>query len=354
MKQNHWFRDRLLKWNREENRREMPWKNEKDPYKIWLSEIILQQTRVEQGKKYYQKFLDHFPTVADLAAASEDRVLSLWEGLGYYSRARNLHFTAQMIASERQGEFPDTYRGLLELKGVGPYTAAAISAFAYGIPQPVIDGNSLRLVSRFLGSRSPIDTAEGKKKVHNFLDRAIPAEAPAAFNQALMDLGATVCKPAQPSCSSCPIREECTAFEKGIQSSLPVKAKKIKRSTRYFHFFYIQKEGKLALQKRSAKDIWKGLYQLPLIETETARSPSADQLSEQLQIRATPPLPVIYQARQQLTHRSIAGKFYRLEINNSPSLPDHWSFVEPKNLSKFAFPGIIRQFLDAMEGTLLI
>lgn len=261
------FSKLLIDWYLQ-NKRNLPWRNTKDPYRIWLSEIMLQQTRVNQGLPYYLKFIDVFPTVYDLAAAEQEKVLKLWQGLGYYSRARNMHSTANEIVDRYNGAFPDTYKELLTLKGVGPYTAAAIASICFNRPTAVVDGNVYRLLSRFFGIYTPMDTGEGKKEFSLLADKLIDKNNPATFNQAVMELGAVICKPKQPDCRNCPVSDNCFAYAENEMAHLPVKAKSKKVKKRYFNYFIHSADGnEIVLQERTEKDIWHGLYEFPLIET---------------------------------------------------------------------------------------
>ncbi len=255
-------------WYRQ-NKRHLPWRSTQDPYKIWLSEIILQQTRVEQGRAYYEKFVKHYPTITDLANASEQDVLNDWQGLGYYSRARNLHFSAKMIANERQGIFPDTFKEILELKGVGNYTAAAIASFAFNEPKAVVDGNVYRFLSRAFNVATPIDSTAGQKEFQHLADALISEKHPADHNQAMMEIGALICTPTQPDCENCPVGEICEGRAKKTFLDLPVKSKKTKVRNRYFHYLIYLENGATLIEQRTKKDIWQQLYQFPVIETET-------------------------------------------------------------------------------------
>ena len=246
----------------------MPWKGESDPYKIWLSEIILQQTRVEQGWAYYEKFLKNFPTIFKLAAARDEKVFKLWEGLGYYNRCKNLLFTARQIVKERKGKFPQTYEELLLLKGVGPYTAAAIASFAYNLPYAVVDGNVFRVFSRFYGIATPIDTPKGIILFNKIANENLSQTQAGVYNQALMDFGATICKPLAPLCISCPLQKKCKAFTQQQVSLLPVKLKTIQKKNRYFDFIIFQYQKTYFIQKRVLTDIWSNLYQFYLIENQ--------------------------------------------------------------------------------------
>ncbi len=261
------FTQSILTWY-DPNRRPLPWKHIDDPYLVWLSEIILQQTRVDQGLAYYERFKATFPTVEDLAAATQDEVFKLWEGLGYYSRARNLHASAKFVAHNLNGIFPNTYKTLLQLKGVGPYTAAAVASFSFGLPHAVVDGNVYRVLSRFTNSATPIDSTEGKKEYALLAQQLLDQDQPALYNQAIMDVGATICTPKKPVCEQCPLIRKCAAYETGTIGERPIKVKKLTRKTRYFQFLLLKHPKGYLLQKREGKDIWQGLYQFPLLETK--------------------------------------------------------------------------------------
>jgi len=266
------FTSILMQWF-EKNQRDLPWRHISDPYKIWLSEIILQQTRVQQGLSYYQKFTGRWPDVFSLSQASEDQVLALWQGLGYYSRARNLHHTAKNVVNNYNGFFPNSYEELQKLKGIGKYTAAAIASIAFNVPVPALDGNVTRVFARFLGIESPVDNPKTLKIIEDVAIQFIDRKKPGDFNQALMDFGSMVCKPASPECLNCPLREFCVAFKEGKTQELPLKSKKINKTIRYLNFFMIyntdEKQLKFLVEKRTGNDVWKNLYQLPLLETES-------------------------------------------------------------------------------------
>src|SRR6188768_2784283 len=263
------FRALLMQWNSHQNTRNMPWKGEKDPYKIWLSEIILQQTRVEQGRKYYEKFITVFPDINKLAATKDEKVYKLWEGLGYYSRCKNLIETARFISKKLKGKFPDAFEDILSLKGVGNYTASAIASFAYDLPYAVVDGNVFRVLSRLFGIKKPIDSTEGKKLFSQLAFELLDKKRPGIYNQALMDFGAVICKPQNPLCDNCVLRNHCSAFKNDLVNELPVKEKKIKISTRWFNYLVIEFRGKVYIHKRISNDIWKNLHEFVLIETNT-------------------------------------------------------------------------------------
>lgn len=262
------FSSKLLHWY-QIHKRDLPWRTRKDPYAIWLSEIILQQTRIDQGLSYYSAFITNYPTVYSLAAAKEEEVLKLWQGLGYYSRARNLHHSANYIVEHLNGEFPKSYTELLQLKGVGDYTASAISSICFNEPQAVVDGNVYRVLSRINGIKTPINSSIGAKEFKNLAQKLIDTSQPGEFNQALMEFGSIHCKPQNPLCENCMFNLDCVAFNKGLTQSLPVKTSKTKVRKRYFNYLVILSEDeKTLLEKRTQAGIWKNLYQFPLIEKE--------------------------------------------------------------------------------------
>ena len=258
---------KLTEWY-EINHRNLPWRNTRNPYHIWLSEIILQQTRVDQGLPYYQNFVDTYPTVSDLANAPIDDVLRIWQGLGYYSRARNLHFTANQIMKYYNGIFPNTYTEISKLKGIGDYTASAISSFAFDEVQPVLDGNVFRVISRYFGIEEDIAKNPSRKTFKSILEKEIDKKNPALFNQAIMEFGALQCTPKNPDCTICPINNDCFALKNDLIEKLPIKSKNIKKRNRYFNFALIKFEEKYALAKREEKDIWQGLFEFPLHESD--------------------------------------------------------------------------------------
>lgn len=253
-------------WYRQ-NKRNLPWRDTKDAYLIWLSEIILQQTRVEQGKSYYLKFVNRYPKIEDLANADEQEVLNLWQGLGYYSRARNLHFAAKQVVEKFNGNFPSNYQDIKGLKGVGDYTASAIASFAFDLPHAVVDGNVFRVLARYYSDDTPIDTSQGQKLFKAYAQDLIDTDDPAEFNQAIMELGATVCTPKNPDCGNCPLNELCNAYRNNNALAFPVKAKKTKVSNKYFNYF-VDATNQIQIEKRKGKGIWQNMFQLPLIESE--------------------------------------------------------------------------------------
>lgn len=340
------FTQNLLNWFAT-NHRPMPWKGERNPYLIWLSEIILQQTRVEQGLPYYLRFVEAYPTVKHLADAPIDEVLKLWEGLGYYARARNLHQTAQHITYELEQKFPTTFEGLLQLKGVGQYTAAAIASFAYQLPHAVIDGNVYRVLARYFGIATPIDSPEGQKEFQALAQKLLDAQRAADYNQAIMDFGATICTPKLPNCAICPMNQQCVALQQKKVADLPIKLKKISKKTRYFNYFVYQYQSDVWIVQRTEKDIWQQLFEFPLVERESILE--INDLIEKSEfdtiffgekdihnIRVSRPY------KQQLTHQNIIAVFFEIKLLEAPKqLPKHWIKVNNIEIKKIAFPKII-------------
>lgn len=304
------FPHQILSWYRA-NPRDLPWRGTKDPYQIWLSEIILQQTRVAQGLPYYYKFVDAYPTVNDLALADEEEVLRLWQGLGYYSRARNLHSCAKMILSELGGKFPETYVELLKLKGVGSYTASAISSFAFGEAKAVVDGNVFRVLARYFGIETDIASPKAKKEFESLANQLIPKDNPAEYNQAIMDFGSRQCVPQNPDCSQCPLQSACFAYNHNLVKSLPVKINKVKIKERHFHYYVIKCGEKWVWKKRGGGDIWEGLFDFPQVEKSTSEEIS-DFSMESLHPQQIHLMPKNY--RHILSHQRLNAVFYEVEI----------------------------------------
>lgn len=347
MTQQDFFRQNLLAWYRPEDR-PLPWKGIQNPYHIWLSEIILQQTRVEQGLAYYLRFVEAYPFIQNLAAAPDDEVMKHWEGLGYYSRARNLLAAARYVAQELGGLFPDTYEGIRQLKGVGPYTAAAIASFAYNLPHAVVDGNVFRVLARFFGISTPQDSTAGKKQFTQLAEALLDTTQAARYNQAIMDFGATVCLPRAPKCSQCPLREQCVAFRENRIHELPVKSKKISKTERFFHYLVLNHAGKVLIQKREAKDIWLDLYQFPLLERESlemSKEAVEVQVKNQWQVPArVRSASKIFQ--QVLTHQLVNARFWELDLAEIPATGlEGYVLVPRKDLNKYAFPKVIDRYL---------
>lgn len=337
---------KLLEWYAE-NKRELPWRDTTDPYLIWISEIILQQTRVAQGYDYFLRFVHRFPDVASLAAASEDEVLKYWQGLGYYSRARNLHAAAKSM----EGRFPTTYEGVRALKGVGDYTAAAICSFAYNLPYAVVDGNVYRVLSRYFGIDTPIDSTEGKKTFAILAREMLDERHPADYNQAIMDFGAVQCTPKSPDCLHCPLADACLAFAQGEVTRLPVKQHKTKTTDRYFNYLYVRMGGQFLLHKRTGDDIWKNLFELPLVETEcnlSAEEFLASPRFRSLLAAGEAPVirPLLRDVKHVLSHRVIHAHFYEISLpEGSASFPGFLR-VTADELERYAVPRLIHAFLE--------
>lgn len=337
----------LLDWNKCQNARQMPWKGEKDPYRIWLSEIILQQTRVEQGLEYYNKFIKTFPDIHKLARAKETKVFKLWEGLGYYTRCRNLITSAKYISKELEGKFPDQFDEIRALKGVGPYTAAAISSFAYNLPYAVLDGNVFRVLARVFGISKPIDGTEGKKKFTTLAEELLDKERPGLYNQAIMDFGAVQCKPAAPLCKTCVFINKCYAFQHKMVKALPVKNKKVQIKKRWFYYLVLENDNTIAIRQREGKDIWRGLYEFPLIETKKETdvknilkmAERTGWLSKTDKATAVSPL-----FKQQLSHQLIIGQFVKIQINKK--IPGGFVWSEKNKLTRFVFPKLIHKYVN--------
>ena len=349
-----YFTQQLLKWNNSVNQREMPWKGESDPYKIWLSEVILQQTRVDQGKAYYEKFIETFPTVKDLAKAKDEKVFKLWEGLGYYNRCRNLLHTARHISKKLKGVFPNTYDELIALKGVGPYTAAAIASFAFNLPYAVVDGNVFRVLSRFYGIATPTDSKEGINIFNELAQKNLDPASPGAYNQAIMDFGATVCKPSSPDCVACNLANKCIAFNVNKVNQLPVKLKRITKKKRHFDFFCFNINGTWMLQQRGEGDVWNGLFQFYVMEHDRMPVFSVTYLEAVLAHQFAVPQknwkyigagkqPMLF--KQVLTHQTIEARFICIQLAKMPKILQNALWVKPKQFSKYAFPKIINDFL---------
>lgn len=336
----------LINWYNIEARI-LPWRNTNDPYLIWVSEIILQQTRVEQGLPYYLRFTKTFPNIESLSHAPEDQVLKLWQGLGYYSRARNMMFAAKEISDSYNGIFPHTYDEIIKLKGIGPYTAAAIASFAFKLPYAVVDGNVFRVLSRFYGVDTPINSTKGKKYFGELAQEILNSKNPATHNQAIMEFGALHCKPANPKCKTCPLASNCVAFATKQTNELPVKGKKLRILNKYLHFFLIQHEQQILIEKRDYSSIWKGLYQLPLIETDkeeliedVMQHPNLVKIIGKNEVQ----LVNVQETKHKLTHRNLHIRFYHLvvaEFQESEFLK-----VKIEALEAFAFPRPIELYLQ--------
>lgn len=343
------FARELLHWNRTENSRQMPWKGEKDPYKIWLSEVMLQQTRVEQGLKYYQNFTDSFPDVHALAAAADEKVFKLWEGLGYYSRCRNLLQAARYISNELKGVFPETYKGILSLKGVGSYTAAAIASFAFELPYAVLDGNVFRVLSRLYDKEVPIDSTAGKREFATLAQAMLPVGSAGEYNQAIMDFGATICKPS-PVCDACFYNHGCLAYLRGKQQLLPVKEKRLTLKKRWLNYFIVRCGDQVLVQQRTGKDIWQGLHQFVLIETEkSTRSGELQTMFQQQFGLEDYTLSNEWKEKQALSHQSICFHFFLLHLKRKKKV-EGYRWVRTAELQALAFPRTLQQAIQQQWG----
>ena len=374
------FSNTILSWFRE-NGRELPWRETKNPYAIWLSEIILQQTRIAQGWEYWERFMAQYPTVEDLAAAHEDEVLKLWQGLGYYSRARNLHAAAKQIVA--LGHFPDTLEGIKQLKGVGDYTAAAIGSFAFDIPAAVVDGNVYRVLARYFGIDTPINSTQGKKEFAALAQSLLPSSKAsdslsssspvAAYNQAMMDFGAIQCTPQSPKCLLCPLAETCEAMRTNRVAELPVKQKTMKVKTRHLSYIYIRCKGETAIHRRGEGDIWQGLWE-PFNASDIAEacaSPSSAQaslsstkfstsltklssfkkeLAADLHLSNVDALQLLAQdVKHVLTHRILFADFYLLETEARPQLPDDYIWIKEEEIEDYGIPRLIELMLEKIS-----
>lgn len=340
------FSGEIIKWY-QENKRELPWRESSDPYLIWISEIILQQTRVAQGYDYFLRFMKRFPDVKTLAEADEDAVMKYWQGLGYYSRARNLHAAAKSM----NGEFPKTYEGVLALKGVGPYTAAAICSFAYHMPYAVVDGNVYRVLARYFAIDSAIDTPAGQKLFFALANELLPKSSPAVYNQAIMDFGALQCTPQNPNCMFCPLADSCSALSKGTALELPVKQHKTKTTNRYFNYIYVRMGDYTFINKRTGNDIWKNLFELPLIETPAAVSEEEFlALPEFRKLFAHGEVPVVRSVcrdvKHVLSHRVIYANFYEVTLPEDALSFSGYQKIKAEELPGYAVSKLIHTFIE--------
>lgn len=327
----------LIKWYNL-NKRNLPWRNTNDPYKIWISEIILQQTRVEQGLPYYNKFILNFPNIFKLSQAKEDKVLKLWQGLGYYSRARNLHFTSKYITEKLNGEFPKNYDGLIKLKGIGKYTASAISSFAYNEKKAVLDGNVFRVLSRYFGIFDPIDSPFGLKLFEEISFKNLPIKNIDTYNQSIMEFGALQCKPASPNCKLCPLNINCWAFLNNKISNLPIKNKKIIKKERFFNFIVLANEKFVFIEKRIKNDIWKNLYQFPLFEDSDLNfKPAKDLVKNGVLLKKT-------KIKHILTHQRLNVVFWHYNVNKLGK-NKKYKIIEIKKIDQYPVPKIVENYI---------
>lgn len=349
MKHTEGFGEQLTSWYHH-HKRSLPWRETNEPYAIWLSEIILQQTRIDQGIAYFNRFIENYPTIEKLATATEDEILKLWQGLGYYSRARNLHTTAKYIAFEQNGQFPDNYPDLLKLKGVGEYTAAAIASISFGLPCAVVDGNVFRVIARLFGIDTPIDSSEGKKQFKQIAQKLLHPKYPADHNQAMMEFGAVQCTPRKPNCKNCLFQSTCFACQHDLIEKLPVKSTKTKIRHRYFNYLIAEDRHWVYLQKRTSSDIWKNLYEFPLIETD-AKTDSLEFLNSVMQLKT-------YQnslikdisnwSKQILSHQHIHFRFIQLEIFDKKQMPFTFVRVNKKDIFTFAVPKPVERKIELL------
>jgi A/G-specific adenine glycosylase len=335
----------VLSWY-SQHARDLPWRKTKDPYKIWLSEIILQQTRVSQGLPYYQKFIEHFPTVQHLASAVQEEVLLLWQGLGYYSRARNLHACAQKVVTDFDGDFPASYKELLSLPGIGPYTAAAIASFAFDLPYPAVDGNLIRVFSRLFGVYHVPNSPASQKEVQRIASELMEGAPPATFNQAMMEMGAMMCTPKKPQCELCPVYEHCYAKANNVVNQLPVPKAKIKIRDRYFYYVIVYSQGKYAIEQRKGKDIWENLFQFPLIEvTHVLEDGEVEK-----EVNKRFPKSLVQKTSPEythiLSHQRLHTRFVEVELKNKTDAPESYLWVGKEDFKKYAFPRLIERYLE--------
>lgn len=345
------FSKKLISWYLQ-NKRSMPWRETTDPYRIWLSEIILQQTRVAQGLPYYLSFIENFPTVFDLAAASEEKVLKLWQGLGYYSRARNLHATAKYIAGERNGIFPDNYKELLQLKGVGDYTASAIASICYNEVVPVVDGNVYRVLARYFNINTPINSTEGIKEFKKLAVELIDKDEPATYNQAIMEFGALQCKPQSPYCIICPLNDSCEALKAGTVDQLPVKLKKNKIKKRYFNYLVLDiNSQQTVLQQRTGKGIWQNLYEFPLVESSEEIDQDALRRDTVFQNLTNGQQSEIFLYNEvskvhKLSHQHLHTKFFILKFDKEPRIKSGQQIIEMDTIHTYPVPILLGKFIE--------
>ena len=326
------FAETLIAWY-DDHKRDLPWRGETDPYKIWVSEIILQQTRVQQGWDYYLRFLDNFPTVKALAEADEERVLKVWQGLGYYSRARNMHAAAREIMSEHHGKFPQTYDKILSLKGIGRYTAAAVASIAFHLPYPAVDGNVVRIVSRIFGICDDVTQPAVVKRITSICETQIDHKQPGVFNQAAMDFGALQCTPKNPKCDECPFQSDCYALNNNLTDILPIKKKKAEQKHRFFHYTVYLSNNQTVIEKRTGSDIWRNMYQFPLTETDS------EEWSEH----------PVFSTREVLSHQIIHAAFYVRNVKKLPKTTDCQSVIHFDDIEKYPMPKIMTLFLKSLE-----
>lgn len=341
------FRRNLMRWHLQANLRVLPWKEVQTPYHVWLSEIILQQTRAAQGIPYYEAFIAAYPRLEDLAAAPDQEVMKLWQGLGYYARCRNMLATARQVVSDYGGKFPETYEELIRLKGIGPYTAAAIASFAFGLPRAVVDGNVYRVLARYFSLDVTTDSSEGKKRFQALADELLDTTDPGAYNQAIMDFGASICGPGVPECSSCPLSAGCKGYEKGIVHLLPIKKKKAAPRVRHFNYLIVHWNGRVWLRQRKERDIWQGLYEPFLLETTAVAGAPDLYKHEKVATLGFDQTPGEEGAHtQRLSHQIIESRFFSVHASEKPQMPDEGIWVLLKNLKEYPLPVTPASFFE--------
>lgn len=343
----------LIRWYNE-NKRDLPWRETNDPYKIWVSEIILQQTRVTQGLNYYLRFIEKFPSVKVLAESSEKDVLKMWQGLGYYSRARNMHAAAKTIVSNYNNKIPDIYKEIISLKGIGEYTAAAVLSVAYNKPYAVVDGNVYRVLSRLFAIETPIDSTDGKKQFAKLAQDLLDLDNPGKYNQAIMDFGAMQCTPAMPLCHSCPMQHLCVGHKLNMQSKFPVKQNRTKIRKRYFHYFYIEFEGSIYLNKRKNNDIWKNMYEFPLIETDKHMNLRKLMKTSTFSTFFSDAEATFHQVQKPqkhlLSHQHIYANFYEVEMTKrNANLENNFLRINASDINNFPISRLIHRYLERRE-----
>ena len=341
------FHKILNDWYKQ-NKRDLPWRANNVPYYVWVSEIILQQTRVDQGTDYFLRFIEKFPDIQSLASAPEIEVLKIWQGLGYYSRARNMHIAARQVISEFNGQFPETYDTIKKLKGIGEYTAAAIASISFGLPYAAIDGNVYRVISRIFGIATPIDSTTGKKEFINLAMELINLQNPGTFNEAMMEFGALQCTPRNPGCITCPFQNQCSAFSRNVVTQYPVKTNKTKVRHRFFNYLYLEYEQSFFLEKRVTNDIWQNLYQLPLIETSKAISCEELLFSENFRAWFDHSQITIESVSAEiihiLSHQKLHVRFIEI-TTTKPHMDSNWIKIRPEEVSEYPVPKVIDNFL---------
>jgi A/G-specific adenine glycosylase len=340
----------LVQWY-QIHKRDLPWRNTQDPYIIWLSEVILQQTRVAQGMPYFLKFAQVYPRVEMLAQANQDQILKLWQGLGYYSRARNMHHTAQLVTQNYQGQFPKSYLGLIQLKGIGPYTAAAIASFAFNEPVAVLDGNVFRVISRYFAQAEPINSTSGKKIFEELAAKFLNKKLPALHNQAMMELGSLICTPTKPNCGECPLQTTCKANLTGTQHLFPVKIKKNAPRTRHFNYFLITENSKIGLLQRAKGDIWQNLFELPLIETSEplVKENYKEYLATALWFRPKNTPKLLFETKHILTHQHIEAKFFEIELGAKDRAAIGANWYNRAELKNLAIARLMEKFFNSVN-----